>query len=278
MQRAQLDGISLEYDTRGDGEAVVLIHPAPFADSFLPLMDQPALKNYKLILYHRRGYSGSSRTTGRVTVADHAHDLAGLLNYLGIKRAHLAGHSNGGLVALQLALDRPELVASLALLEPALMASPSVAPGPSGQELMKQLPIAFKMYREGDLEGAAKAFLAPLFAPGYEQLIEKIKPGGWKQSVQDANTFFGFESGPGNFQFAKADARKITAPVLSVRGALSHPVFSEFEQVLHDWFPQLETALIPDVDHRLYMVRPDLVAQALAEFLVKHPLRKEEKR
>jgi pimeloyl-ACP methyl ester carboxylesterase len=43
-----------------------------------------------------------------------------LLRELAIERAHIVGHSSGGLIALQLALDHPELVRSLALLEPAL--------------------------------------------------------------------------------------------------------------------------------------------------------------
>jgi hypothetical protein len=43
MQSAVLDGVVLDYEVRGVGEPVVLIHLAPYADSFLPLMDQPGL-------------------------------------------------------------------------------------------------------------------------------------------------------------------------------------------------------------------------------------------
>lgn len=110
MRSAVINGVSLEYETRGDGEAVALIHLAPYADSFA---DQPALSSYRLIRYHRRGYAGSSRTAGPVSLADQAADLAGLLRYLDVRCAHVVGHSYGGLIALQLALDCPELVSSL---------------------------------------------------------------------------------------------------------------------------------------------------------------------
>jgi pimeloyl-ACP methyl ester carboxylesterase len=73
-------------------------------------MDQPALVGYRLIGYHRRGYAGSSRTAGPVTIADQAADLARLLDILGVERAYVAGHSYGGLIATQLTLTRPDLV------------------------------------------------------------------------------------------------------------------------------------------------------------------------
>lgn len=120
MRSAAVDGVTLEYESHGTGDPVALIHLSLYADSFAPLMDQPALEGYRLVRYHRRGYVGSSRTAGPVTIGDQAADLGGLLEYLGVRRAHIAGHSYGGLIALQLALNRPDLVASLVLMEPAL--------------------------------------------------------------------------------------------------------------------------------------------------------------
>ena len=62
-----------------------------------------------------------------VSFAEHAADAAALLDHLGIRRAHVAGHSTGAIIALQLAVDRPDLVHSLALLEPLQLFSPSAA-------------------------------------------------------------------------------------------------------------------------------------------------------
>jgi pimeloyl-ACP methyl ester carboxylesterase len=93
MHTAMTNEVKLEYELRGFGEPVALIHLSLYADSFAPLMDQPALAGYRLLRYHRRGYVGSSRTVGPVTIPDQAADLAGLLDDLGIRRAHVAGHS-----------------------------------------------------------------------------------------------------------------------------------------------------------------------------------------
>ncbi len=93
MRSALINGVSLAYETRGNGEAVALIHLAPYAGSFAPLMDQPALANYRLVRYHRRGYAGSSRSVGPVSIGEQAADLAGLLHHLGVRCAHVVGHS-----------------------------------------------------------------------------------------------------------------------------------------------------------------------------------------
>lgn len=47
MKRAPVPGGELEYEIRGDGEPVLLIHGALIAGSFLPVMDEPSLADYK---------------------------------------------------------------------------------------------------------------------------------------------------------------------------------------------------------------------------------------
>jgi aminoacrylate hydrolase len=72
---------------------------------------------YRLILYDQRG-TGDNRETLRDghSIADMADDVAGMLDTANVKRAHFAGHALGGLIGLELALNYPERVASLALL------------------------------------------------------------------------------------------------------------------------------------------------------------------
>ena len=127
MQRASVNGVELEYQLTGSGEPVLLISPV-LADGFVPLVPEPALaERYQLIRYHKRGWVGSTHTPAPVTVADHAADAAGLLEHLGVARAHVAGHSSGAAAAAQLALDRPETVHTLLLLELSLLSVPSGA-------------------------------------------------------------------------------------------------------------------------------------------------------
>ena len=270
MHSVAVDGVSLEYESRGSGEPVVFIHLSIYADSFAPLMDQPSLARYRLVRYHRRGYAGSTRSAGPVTITDQAADLVGLLDHIGVRRAHIAGHSYGGLIALQLALDRPDLVGSLVLMEPALRVRSG---GPASQELSRRMALGFQRYRENDRIGAVDGFLTAVFAPGYRQFLDRVIPGGWEQAVHDADMFFGIEVPElQRWQFGAAEAGRITAPVLSLVGSESDPAFSEIEELLRGWLPQLETTRVQGVNHLLHLKRPQVVAETVATFLAQHPL------
>jgi pimeloyl-ACP methyl ester carboxylesterase len=270
MLSVAINGVKLEYETRGAGEPVVLIHLSLYADSFAPLMDQPALAGYRLIRYYRRGYASSSQTAGPVTIGAQAADLIGLLDKLDVRRAHLAGHSYGGLIALQLAMDRPDRVGSLALMEPALRVRSG---GPASQDLSRRMALGFQRYREGDRAGAVDGFLTAVFAPGYRQLLDRVIPGGWEQAVNDADMFFSIEVPElQRWQFDATEASRITAPVLSLVGGESDPAFFEIEELLRELFPHLETARVPGVNHLLCLQQPQPVAETLARFFAKHPL------
>jgi 3-oxoadipate enol-lactonase len=259
--------VKLEYEIRGVGKPVALIHLSLCADSFATLMDQPALAGYQLIRYHRRGYAGSSRTAGSVSIVDQAADLAGLLDSLRVRSAHVVGHSYGGLVALQLALDRPDLVSSLALMESALRVRSS---GPASQELSKYMASAMQCYRQGDRAGAVDCWLTAVFAPGYRQLLDHVFPGSWEQALTDAEMFFGIEVPElQRWQFGTPEAMRVKVPVLSIVGSESDPAFFEMEELLRGLLPQLETARMPGLNHLLCMREPKPVAEVLAKFFAK---------
>ena len=154
MDRALLDDVELEYELHGDGEPVLLIHPGIFADWFTPLLREPALiSRYRLVHYHRVGCAGSSRVAGPVSLARQAAHSRFLMQHLGIARAHVVGHSSSGNIALQLALDAPEVVQSLAILEPALMSVPSATTSRAF------VGAAVQLYRGGDKAGAVDTLL-----------------------------------------------------------------------------------------------------------------------
>ena len=118
MQRVNVNSADIEYEVQGSGEPVVLIHGAILADAFYSLRAEPCIaNNFCVISYHRRGFAGSSRASAPFTIRQQAADGRALLRHLGIPRAHIAGHSYGAAIALQWALDAPEEVQSLALLE-----------------------------------------------------------------------------------------------------------------------------------------------------------------
>ena len=108
MDCATVNGVGLEYEVRGAGQPLLLIDML-IADCFVPLLPEPALAHgYQLIRYHKRGWVGSTHTPPPVSIGEHAADAAALLDHLGVRRAHIAGHSTGASIGAQLALDYPE--------------------------------------------------------------------------------------------------------------------------------------------------------------------------
>src|ERR1700704_633838 len=202
--RVDLGAVQLEVEEHGSGEPVLLIHAALLADWFSPLLAQSNLRErYRLVSYHRVGFAGSSRATPPLSIADQATHARMLLQHLGIPRAHVVGHSSGGCIALQLALDAPDLVQSLALLEP------FVASGPVADEFSRSaVGPAFGRYAAGDPAGAAALFLQAVGGPEYRTIVERsLGASALEQIQRDVDTFFQVE-GPSvvAWQFGAADA------------------------------------------------------------------------
>lgn len=129
---APVEGGRIEYIASGpaDGEPVLLLHGSGLAEAFAEIAAEPALRNYRLIRIHRRGYAGSSEVEGdSFSMAQQAADAVAVLDALGIEKAHVVGHSYGGAVALQMAMDAPQRVHSLVALDiPAPGVQPKLRP------------------------------------------------------------------------------------------------------------------------------------------------------
>ncbi len=270
MKTAHVNGVELEYEEVGAGEPVLLISPV-LADGFAPLVSEPALGDqYKLIRYHKRGWVGSTHTVGAVSVAEHAADAAALLAHLGVTRAHVAGHSTGAAVAAQLAMDSPDTVATLALLELSIFSVPS------GPAFLEGAGPVFDAYQAGHHDEAVAMFLSAVSGLDWETcrgLLEDRVPGIVTQAVKDADTFFGVEL-PAlvDWTFGTEHAATIQQPVLSVLGSNTQALWVEVAAFLRASLPNVEACTVEGVGHLLHLQRPEPVARALATFLGSHPI------
>jgi pimeloyl-ACP methyl ester carboxylesterase len=270
LERVRTDGAELKYEVSGRGEPAVFIHGAFIADTFRPLLAEPSLASrYRLILYHRRGYADSSRVSEPVSVARQAADCRALLRHLGVERAHVVGHSYGGDVALQLALDSPGVVHSLALLEPGLMV------GTSAQGYRESLARGAERYREAGAAVVVDEFLQARW-PGYRATLDRVLPGTFAQAVTDAGTWFEHElPGQLDWRFGEAEARRSRQPSLSVLGGESDALWSRFgetHRLLLAWLPRAERFVLPGTTHLMLIQDPRGMAEALAAFWARHRL------
>jgi pimeloyl-ACP methyl ester carboxylesterase len=271
MEQMEIDGATLWHEVTGSGEPVLLISTGPIADSFLPFVSEKVLADdYCLIRYHQRRLDEGTPTPAPVSFAEHAADAVALLDHLGVRRAHVVGHSTGAAIALQMAVDHSRIVQSLTLLEPPLLSVPAAA------AFLDQVGPASAAYAAGNREGAMVAFMTIVCGLDWESCrthIEKHVPGGTDRALRDADNFFGsYLPALAAWRFGSTQASGIVQPVLSVLGANTHPLFTESHELLQAWLPQLEELRVGGVAHLLHLENPEPVARGIAEFLARHPI------
>jgi pimeloyl-ACP methyl ester carboxylesterase len=270
MNRAVVDGIELEYELRGSGEPVVLIHWGVAATWAGPLLNEPALaETHRLLSYHRAGFAGSSSVDGPLTMADHAEHCRLLMCHLGLEHAHMVGHSSSAVIALQLALDSPECARTLVLME---AARPVPSTETQSAFLREFVQPAVERYRHGDKAGAVDTFFRGVFGSEYRDDLDHGLPGAFDQAVADADAFF-MQELPAlqRWSFTQEDAGRITQPVLVVLGENTAPTFPERRELLLSWLPDVEPFDLGGATHLLHVQNPNAMAEGLADFFARHP-------
>jgi 3-oxoadipate enol-lactonase len=116
MPYCSVNGIRVYYEVSGEGSPLLLIHANPF-DHRLWLYQIASFSTFfKVIAVDLRGYGHSDKPTSKTSLAMMAGDVLGVCRQEEMKEAIVAGISVGGNVALQLALDHPEIFKALILI------------------------------------------------------------------------------------------------------------------------------------------------------------------
>jgi pimeloyl-ACP methyl ester carboxylesterase len=251
-------------DSGGDGEPIVLIHAAGFADWLVPFEREPAVAGLRRIRVTRTGYADPAPAEP-MSVADHAAENADLLEHLGIERARVLAHSSGCVVALQLALDHPELVGELTLVEPPLI-DPLLPPedrAPVAADIGPGLGAAMGAAAQGDLRTAFDTFLATLCGPEHRSVIESaLGRDGLERAERDCGyCFTGEVPYLLSWHFDEESASRIEQPVHLVVGGESRIFTHRLVEHLARMLPDARTTIVPGHHHLLPLTAPDVLAE-----------------
>lgn len=115
MPKVSVGDINIYYEEQGGGETLALVMGLGGGLPWMFRQVQAFSKQYRVVAFDNRGTGGSDAPDIPYTMEMMAGDLAGLLEAIGIKTAHVFGISMGGLIAQHLALLYPEKVKSLIL-------------------------------------------------------------------------------------------------------------------------------------------------------------------
>jgi pimeloyl-ACP methyl ester carboxylesterase len=253
----------------GEGEPVVFVHGAMARDLLKPLADELVRTGgYQAIHYGRRGHGGVGLPGETADIAGQATDVVTILDALGIDRAHVAGHSFGAYIALELATRAPDRLLSATLLEAPFAQTDAMQQGL--KDLGAAMSLIADMYTNGDADGAVATFWE--FTSEVEGLAELIGPvlpeGARELAAVDLGTWLQVDlPAMGKWMADPAAVGGITTPIAWIGSTDSAPMFIESRALLEEWLPTTRSATIVGVGHYFPVLKPAETAATLAELL-----------
>jgi len=160
--KIKANGISVNYQIKGKGANLVLIHGA--GDNLnmwyhqLPVFS----KSYRVITYDIRGSGKTESPKGEYSISLFAEDAYQLMKAIKVEGAYFLGYSLGGRIALELALDHPDLVKALVL------ANSSVGLAPPSPESLERRQVTLELLDKGDMKRVAEMMTAGAFSPNFK--------------------------------------------------------------------------------------------------------------
>jgi pimeloyl-ACP methyl ester carboxylesterase len=268
--RVPVAGSELAYEVTGNpnGETVLFIHGSAMADAFALLILEPALAEYRLVTYHRRGYGDSGEYEGAPLLGQQAEDALALLNHLNIDRAHLVGHSGGGSIALAIASAAPSRVGSIVSLEGAPVIPQGALPEGAGEA-----PQAQSQPSMSDAQERVELLMQTALDPQWRQKLPPLYPGVVEQVLQDALVTVTEQlitRVPDSFY------EGIDQPVLYVIGENTTGIqligAERNEEFLPEYLPDVEFRRVAGMGHVMQILYPQPIAELIADWLRRHPI------
>jgi pimeloyl-ACP methyl ester carboxylesterase len=277
-----LNGVSINYRTVGEGEDVVAIHGIAANHAFWRIdVLLPLARDHRVTVYDLRGHGRSGMPSRGYTSADMAKDLHHLLTHLKISKAHLVGHSVGGVVALHYAVLHPERVASLIVADSrvrALQPTQCASDWPNWKTANKRLEELGLSIPEDEPDSGIW-FLERLASPewrearqGLEGTPLSIPFGGWNGGQATAERWLELLCNT----TARKDLTSVAGLTQERLSEIKHPILAVFGarsavlpslRGLQALLPQCKTVIVPRAGHFYPLTRPRLFVNIVRRFL-----------
>ncbi len=279
----EANGTSLATVEQGSGDPVVLVHGG-VSDLRSWTGQMSALsKDFRVLCYSRRFHAPNAPIPPDQpdTFQTHVDDLEALIDRLGTAPTHIVGHSWGGLIALVLASQHPEMCRRLVLIEaPTVTVHLEIPPKPLQflKLFLSNPKLAFaiaklgagtfapaeKAFRKGDDKAAIARFgRGVLGDQAFEALSEERYQQVWDNRGPDRAQalYHGFPD------LRDAPLSRVTMPVLLLSGSSSPVVFRRLNDALADRLPDAIHRIICNASHIVQEDAPDEVNAEIAGFL-----------
>ena len=265
----EINGAELSFIEAGAGPPVVLVNGL-LADRRSWRRQIEALSHkFRVLALSPRYYRPNKWPDDGAgfTVATFVADLAALLRKLDLTSVHLLGHSFGGAVVSQFAVQYPNFVRSLVLAEPgvASIALDDPAMVAAVTEFGENRKTIFHEWQSGSREKAVEKLLLYIFG---SKAVGRIGEEHLNILHENADVIgAAFRPRPLPPPFTLEHARSLSMPVLVIEGATSKPMFRIACERLENCLPNVQRVILPDTSHALCLESPDAFNDAALLFL-----------
>lgn len=265
MDNVSIDGVNIAYQETGSGFPLVLAHE--FAGS-MESWDQQVnyfARKYRVIVYNARGYTPSD-VPESADVYGHEQqvaDLYGLLNHLGIEKAHIGGLSMGAYTTIGFGLTHPGMCSSLIVAGAGSGSDNVEAFHANAAARADRIEAGGMEGLRGYLGGEARIRFShkdPAGHARFEELFLAHSPKG------SANTFRGFQGARPSIYTREAELRELRVPMLVINGDEDEPCLAP-GLFLKRTVPTAGLALVPQTGHAVNIEEPMAFNQLVGEFL-----------
>lgn len=260
MPTAQINGINLHYESQGDGPPVLLIHGlGSSAADWSPQVD--AMKDrFRCITYDARGHGQSDKPDeGPYFMPQHAADAVALLDHLGIAKVAVVGLSMGGMIAFQMALDAPERMLGMVIIN----SGPRVKPQTFKEHLaIWQRLILFRMF---SMRKIGEVIGKRLFPDENQAALRQEFIESWAKN--DKRAYMDATRGLANWN-VEPQIATIQVPTL-VLAADQDYTSVELKRAYVNKMPHAELVVIDNARHAVNMASPEKVNGLIEEFVAR---------
>jgi pimeloyl-ACP methyl ester carboxylesterase len=269
MPELKVGDVNLHYDAYGAGEPLLMIMGLGASSAVWdPGVVQDLAKSFRTITFDNRGTGRSDKPDQPYSIEMFADDAAGVLDGLGIARAHIFGVSMGGMIAQEFALRHPNRTGSLTLGCTTAGGSNSVPPPP---ESLKVLTAP----REGVAPEEIIRRGWPLsYTPGYIQAHRAELEAGLSRLLEYPTPPFAFQRQlEGTYTLKTWDRLPaIKAPTLVITGAQDVLIPARNSELIAERIRGAKLHLIPNAGHGFFTEGREEFERVFVPFVKAHPL------
>jgi pimeloyl-ACP methyl ester carboxylesterase len=276
MPISTIGDIDIFYEEEGNGEPVLLAPPSWWPCDTWKVNVVPFLsKRYRTVIFDCRGTGYSGKPDHGYTVGQFASDCAGLLKHLAITHCHVVGFALGGQIAQALAIERPDLVATLTIAAAgagtkATSGGPRQTTNTDAEEIRAH---GFERFIRGHIENTHMAFNDRFFA-AHPEVVTALSDALWQRQTSPEQHRYHYDARRTWDTLDRAPEIKVPALILcgaedNVNRGGSTPAGTA--RRLSELVPGCELALIPDVKHMTFW-DGDGALIVLEGFLQRHPI------